>query len=112
MLILFLQTEAVCHAAGLGNGIFGLFPTDLSQYRYALPIRNRYHRPGSERVFAPIYTSEDLNTTDPNEDITHAVIWAHGMAANADGYFCSGYAAAAAGGGGGSRRSDERCDEM
>jgi hypothetical protein len=37
-----------------------MFPTDLSQYRYALPIPNKYGRPHKDKVFAPIYIHEQL----------------------------------------------------
>lgn len=96
----------------------------MSQYRYALRLPNKYDMPESDRVWAPIFTSKSMSTDTPDTDITHAMIWAHGLAANgplrmhpirffpmahapsraplfwfaADGYFCSGYTAAKTGG--------------
>lgn len=46
-----------CITVGLGNAwyqtFFGLLPPDLSGYRHAIPLENKYNVPNFEKVFAP-----------------------------------------------------------
>lgn len=76
-----LAENASCVAAG--------FDPALTEFRKGLLLPNRYNASSDAEVFAPIYASNDL-TGDPVAGVTGAVIFVHGLAGDANTYFCDG----------------------
>ena len=62
----------------------------MSQYRFALRLKNKYNVPSSQDFFAPIYASQDFLGGGGGTGPRHAMVWIHGLAANANSYFCDG----------------------
>ena len=89
-----LTDNASCANAGV----------DPARHMVRVVLPNRYNATaGGTTVFAPIYTSLPLVTeaeSPPADRVTHAIILVHGLAGNANAYFCDGVAAAAASGAG------------
>jgi pimeloyl-ACP methyl ester carboxylesterase len=93
-----LADNSSCAAAGV----------DPARYMARLEVPNRYNSTHGDTIFAPIYTSLPFTirgtdgTAQPpataDAMITHAVILVHGLAGNANAYFCDGVAATAAAG--------------
>jgi hypothetical protein len=65
--------------------------SSLDAYQQALQLPNVYNATTSKKVFLPIFASHSLEI--PDESLTHAVIWIHGLSADANTYFCDGMAA-------------------
>ena len=79
-----LAINASCIAAG--------FDPSLAEFRQAVLLRNNYNSSYDDtQVFAPVYASFDLDVdADPMAAITRAVIFVHGLAGDANTYFCDG----------------------
>jgi len=82
-----LKDDASCVAAGVSP--------ELTKYRKAIVLENTYKSASTATVFAPVFSSLDLDSETPNEHITTAVVFMHGLGADAQTYFCDGVAAVA-----------------
>jgi pimeloyl-ACP methyl ester carboxylesterase len=82
-----LSDPAVC------LGVLGT--ADLAPYQsHALSLPSLYGRPAATRIFLPLYSSWPLYVK--NVTIKRAVIFQHGLFADANSYFCDGIASALA----------------
>lgn len=81
-----LADDSACVAAGL---------TDMSSFRSVLDMPNRYNVSTTSKFFAPIYASSNFSssTSAVLPSVTHAMVLVHGLAANANAYFCDGVVA-------------------
>lgn len=79
-----LADNTSCVAAGV----------DPKGYRQMLTLPNTYNSSSLTTVFAPLFASVSLSdSTTPNENITHAAVYIHGLSADANIYFCDALAA-------------------
>ena len=62
--------------------------SDLEFYQRALDLPDTYARQPGETVFLPVYSTQSL--TAPDANVTHAVVWIHGLSGDANTYFCDG----------------------
>jgi len=76
-----LSDDTECTAAGLSSGLF--------EYRANLVLPNTYNNSYDGTMFHPLFTSTPLNgNADADNSPTRAAIFVHGLAGDANTYFC------------------------
>mmetsp|Transcript_21751 Transcript_21751/g.40932 ORF Transcript_21751/g.40932 Transcript_21751/m.40932 type:complete len:438 (-) Transcript_21751:89-1402(-) len=63
---------------------------ELAPYRQSLTLPNTYQNSYSDTIFHPLFTSSSLNGDVTDDSLTKAVIFIHGLAGDANTYFCDG----------------------
>lgn len=84
-----LSDDTACVAAGIAP--------DLEKYRYVLKMNNTYDNSYGGTMFAPLFSSSSLDDDGAADgSITLAAIFIHGLAGDANTYFCDAMKSVAA----------------
>ncbi|GMH51819.1 hypothetical protein TL16_g01093 [Triparma laevis f. inornata] len=77
-----LEDESACTDIGIDGS--------LSEYRFSLAMPNTYENDYSDTIFHPLFASSSLSGDATDDSVTSAVVFIHGLAGDANTYFCDG----------------------